>query len=142
MHQSAEANDNPAKQHRTSPLCWAARLLALVYGLLIALFMFGVWMLALIGHLSRGETKLAMLGFLSLLPFFVPLILAVIAWRWHFVGGTLIILGSAAVYLCLIIGGDMQWGIHLYMVPLLAGGLLHLLAWHKEKRSDQVPQPM
>ena len=45
------------------------------------------------------------------------------------------------LYLFFALSGNMQWGIHLYMLPLLAGGLLHLVIWYKEKRADHMPQP-
>jgi hypothetical protein len=128
-------------QHRTNPLCWAARLLALGYGLLIALYTLGVLILTLIGHVSRGETWGSALWLLTGLPFFVPLVLAVVAWRWHLLGGTLIAAGSVALYLFFALSGNMQWGVHLYVLPLLLGGLLHLLVWYKEKRTDHMPQP-
>lgn len=134
-------NDQVIRQHRTSPLCWAARLLALGYGLLIALYVLGTWILVLMGKTSRGQTAEAMTDLAGWLPFFIPLVLAVVAWRWHLVGGTLITAGSAGLYLYLLLVGNMQWGVHLYVLPLLAGGLLHLLAWHKEKRADQMTQP-
>lgn len=141
MGRQAELNgDQAVKEHKTSPLCWAARLVALGYGLLIALYTIGALILTLAGSLSRGETWGAAFWPLFWLPFFIPLVLAVVAWRWHLVGGALITTGSVALYLFFIFSGDMQWGIHLYMLPLLAGGLLHLLAWYKEKRTRQVPQ--
>lgn len=141
MHLPAEANDNPARPYRTGPLCWAARLLALGYGLFIALYALGAWVLVLIGNVSRGQTEEGVIDLLRWLPFFIPFILAIVAWKRHLIGGTLITAFSAAVYLYFTILGDMQWGVHLYMVPLLTGGLLHLLVWHKEKKSERVPQP-
>ena len=133
--------ENTRPQHRTSPLCWAARLLSLGYGLLIALYALGALILTLIGHVSRGETGESALGLLSGLPFFIPLVLAVMAWRWHLAGGLLITAGSVALYLFFALSGNMQWGVHLYVLPLLVGGLLHLLVWYKEKRTDHMPQP-
>ncbi len=128
------------RHHKASPLCWAARLLASGYGLLIALYALGAFIVTLIGHVSRGGNTEFMLGLLFVLPWFIPLALAVIAWRWHLVGGTLITAGSAGLYLFFAHSGNMQWGIHLYLLPLLAGGILHLLAWHMEKRTRQLPQ--
>jgi len=63
------------------------------------------------------------------------------AWRWHLAGGLLITAGSVALYLFFALSGNMQWGVHLYVLPLLVGGLLHLLVWYKEKRTDHMPQP-
>ena len=143
MRGSVEANDSPvARQHRTSPLCWAARLLAMGYGLLIALYTLGALIVTLIGGVSRGDTGEWALWLLSGLPFLAPLALAVIAWRWHLVGGTLITAGSVALYIFFFFArsGNMQSGIHLYILPLLAGGILHLVAWHKERKAGQLPQ--
>ncbi len=130
------------RHHKASPLCWAARLLSLGYGLLIALYALGVFIAASVGRgISRGEAVEWVLGLLFILLWFIPLALAVIAWRWHLVGGTLITAGSAGLYLFFAHSVNMQWGIHLYLLPLLAGGILHLLAWHMEKRTRQLPQP-
>ncbi len=88
----------------------------------------------------RGEEWGSALWVLTGLPFLLPLALAGLAWRWHLLGGALITAGSVVLYLLLGLAGDMRWGVHLYMLPLLAGGILHLLAWHKERKSDTTPQ--
>ncbi len=128
-------HDRSALLHRASPLCRAARLLALGYGLLIALYVLAVFMMVIAGHVSRGEEWGSVIWLLSGLPFFLPLLLAVLAWRWHLLGGALITAGTMALYLILALAGDVQWGVHLYLLPLLAGGVMHLLAWHAERKS-------
>jgi hypothetical protein len=142
MRTSAEVNGSQAtRQHGTGPLCWAARILALGYGLLIALYALAALIMTLIDHVSRGESAVSAAWLLVGLPFFIPLALGAIAWRWHLIGGALITAGSVALYLFFVLAGDMQWGVHLYMLPLLAGGLLHLVVWYKEKGTDRMTQP-
>ncbi len=125
--------------HRTNPLCWAARLLAAGYGLLVALYLLGCAILIAIGASSRGETAQTVLYLLAWLPALVPLLLAALAWRRHLLGGALIVAGGAALYVFLGFRGSLQWGWHVYLVPWLAAGCLHLLAWRKERKGEAAP---
>ncbi len=125
--------------HKTSPLCWAARLLPLGYGLLIALYTLACFIMVTAGHVSRGEEWGSVIWLLSALPFFLPLLLAVLAWRWHLLGGALIAAGGLALCLFFAFSSDVQWGVYLYLLPLLAGGFLHLLAWRQEKKGEDAP---
>ncbi len=142
MRNSAEGrNGSVMQRQKASRLCWAARLLSLGYGLVVALYALGAGHPIVIEYASRGEIEESMFALLNWLPFFIPLVLAVIAWRWHLVGGTLVTAVSGAFYLYFILSSGTQWIVYLYMLPILAGGLLHLVAWYKEKKTDQVTQP-
>lgn len=51
--------------------------------------------------------------------------------------------GSVALhFFFLVVSDHAQWAMHLYILPLLAGGLLHLLAWYKENRTFHAPEPI
>ena len=129
------------RQHRASLLGWAARLLSLGYGLLISLYALGAMIMTLIGNVSRSETWGVAHWLLSGVPFFVPLALALIAWRWHLLGGTLLAAGGVALHFFFFAVSDhMQWAMHLYISPLLTGGLLHLLAWCNENWTYRTPE--
>ncbi|MDM7998611.1 MAG: hypothetical protein QUS33_01070 [Dehalococcoidia bacterium] len=141
MGGSGTADDKAILQHhKASPLCWVARLLALGYGLLTALYALGVFIAASIaGGVSRGEVGEWVLGFLFILLWAIPLALAIIAWRWHLLGGGLIVVGSMALYVVFSHASSITWGTHLYMLPLVGAGLLHIAAWHVEKKAHQLP---
>ena len=80
------------QHHKTSPLCWVARLLSLGYGLFIALYVLGTGFPTLTDYASRGETGELLSALLRWLVLYLPLVpAAIIAWRWHLVGGTLVI---------------------------------------------------
>ena len=138
-HRTALIQDRTVLLHTASPLRWAARLLALGYGLLTALYLLGCALLIAIGASSRGETAETMLYLLAWLPALVPLLLAVLAWRRHLLGGALITASAVALYAFLGFRDSLQWGWHVYLVPWLAAGLLHLLAWHMEKKGEAAP---
>jgi hypothetical protein len=134
-------SDRAMQHHKTSPLCWAARLLSLGYGLFIALYALGAGSPIVIEYASRGEIEKAVSALLNWLPFFIPLVPAVIAWRWHLVGGTLITAASVAFYLVFMFSSGTQWGAYVCVIPVLAGGLLHLVVWYKERRTNRIPLP-
>lgn len=130
------------RNHRAGPLCWAARLLSVGYGLLIALYALGVFVAASVGGgISGVGTAEWVVGLFLILLWFIPFALAIVAWRWHLLGGSLISAGSVALYLVFAHAGSITWGTYLHVLPLLAGGLLHMVAWHMEKRAEQVPLP-
>ena len=124
--------------HGTGIVCRAARILSLGYGLLIALFMLGVAVMIFVQNASDGKAIEAIAYLAGWITFLIPLALAIIAWRSHFVGGLLTVVAAVIVYVLLIVAGDMQWGIHVLMIPFVVCGLLHLLAWRQEKKTDQL----
>ena len=138
-HRTALIQDRTVLLHTASPLCWAARLLALGYGLLVALYILACAILIATGAASRGETAERLLYALAWLPGLVPLLLAALAWRRHLLGGALITAAAVALYAFLGFRDSLQWEWHVYLVPWLAAGLLHLLAWHREKKSEAAP---
>ena len=122
-------------------LCWAARVIPLAVGLAIGLPWIAFWIVTSIKEVTDGDGLWPILGLLGLLcSYLIPLLAALIAWRWHLLGGMLLVLGGATLYLFFVLGGDMQWGVHLYVPPLLLGGILHLLVWRKEKVNELAPR--
>jgi hypothetical protein len=79
-----------------------------------------------------------------LLPLWlIPLVLSLIAWKRHLVGGALL---SAFAILVLVVGisSFSEEGPNddfLYLTPIgaviLTGGMLHILAWVKERRDKR-----
>ncbi len=115
-------------------LCWIAR----VFSLPVAIF--GVlWMMYLPTTWGGSDSVPWMLP-LDLLP----LIFALIAWKWHGIGGALLS-GSGILLVVVGILARSTEGSHdfLFLTPiggvLLAGGLLHSAAWMKERRTALVP---
>lgn len=128
------------KGHRSGTICYAARMLSLGYGLLIALFMLGVAVMLFVQNANNGRAIEAIAWLASWTAFLIPLALAIIAWRWHFVGGLLSMATWLIVCTALLAAGDMQWGVHALLAPFMIGGLLHLAAWRQEKKADQLQQ--
>lgn len=117
-------------------LCWMARILSLPVAI------FGViWMFYVPTTWEGGSDSVPLLLPLDL----IPLVLALIAWKWHLVGGTLlsafgILLGVMGISSFSEEGPNHDY---LYLTPigavLLTGGLLHVLAWAKERSGKRTP---
>jgi hypothetical protein len=66
--------------------------------------------------------------------YLVPLLLALIAWRWHLLGGVLIVVGAMLAYIRLGTVGGTTWAIYLILLPLLIGGILHIMVGLRDRR--------
>lgn len=116
-------------------VCWAARIVSLVVALPCA-----VWMFYLpIYWTTHGDDPMPLLLPLDL----IPLVLGLISWRRHLVGGTL--LGAFGILLLVVgINSRTEEGPNhdfLFLTPigaaLLIGGMLHIMAWVKESRGKR-----
>ena len=122
-------------------LLWAARRMPLIPGIWF------LWIsIGMIVNLVRGDFHSAGLSFwIAPTLLSLPLLLAVIAWRWHLIGGVLIILFTTASVSCQLYGSSF-WGVFdlftYYALAIgfgpwllfFAGGILHLIAWRQEKK--------
>jgi hypothetical protein len=107
----------------TGLMRWTARILALIAGGLFvyAAVEFGAKILS---GLSLGGPQ----GVPLLLGLLVALLGALIAWRWELVGGLMTVVGAVIVMalVCMGSGLDMLYCAFLFMLPLLAAGVLYL----------------
>jgi len=117
-------------------LCWAARIVSLVVAIPCVLWMFYLLWELTTTYVNDPTPQL--------LPIWlIPLVLALVAWRWHVVGGTL---QGAFAILVLVVGinSRTEEGPNhdfLFLTPigaaLLIGGMLHIMAWVKEGRGKR-----
>jgi len=124
-------------QHKSSALCWAARLMTMVPALVLAAWSIGAYATANSHHIEPSlylfDAVLFAIGFLA----------GVIALWQHRIGGLCLLL-VALVYVMHGLFwqqdvGDTPWWVGLsfhlpFVIALLAGGILHLLAGRREKR--------
>ncbi len=126
---------------KTSRLCWVARMVCLVpwiaapwWGLVVDAVSLG----------SMSETRfpfnLPLAMWLSLSALFIycsPLwVCALIAWRRHLLGGTLLVLSSGLFISWISVSGRIREFVIItaftVCVVFLLGGILHLVVWWKE----------
>ena len=124
-------------QHKSSALCWAARLMTMVPALVLAAWSIGAYATANSHHIEPSlylfDAVLFAIGFLA----------GVIAFWQHRIGGLCLLL-VALVYVMHGLFwqedvGDTPWWVGLsfylpFVIALLAGGILHLLAGRREER--------
>jgi hypothetical protein len=70
--------------------------------------------------------------------YWIPLLLALIAWRWHLLGGLFIVVGSLSAYIRLATIEDPQLGAYLWVTPFFIGGILHMLVGLRDRRHHAV----
>ena len=105
-------------------------------GVLVALWLVPAFVIMLIDGAPAHELLWFVVGL-------VPLLLAALAWQWHLVGGTCIILSTAALFLYVLFEKPYeQWFFVFTVSPFalvfFAGGVLHLVVWWKERRKWRV----
>ncbi len=123
-------------------LCFAARLVSIAVSMIMACFL-AAW--AASYGLDEDMGGIASFHFgLSVFHFwFVPVLLVAIAWKYHLLGGVLILLYSPAPFLitCFItvVSEGHQDVSHLVLAGLVfpVGAALHLVAWSKERRTER-----
>jgi peptidoglycan/LPS O-acetylase OafA/YrhL len=127
-----------AVQQKADIMCWAARWISLTVGAWLV-----VLVLAVLALWNSGVLKYEYGSPAVLLLLLVPLGLAALAWRQHFVGGILITLLSAALLVYSIAKVD-SWDsaapfniftIIPSCVIFLASGLLHLVVWLRQMKA-------
>lgn len=74
---------------------------------------------------------------LATIPWFIffgiPVLFALIALRWHLLGGGLVIVaGLVGLGRLVQIGGD-QWALYLMLMALLIGGMLHIMVGLRDR---------
>ena len=126
------------------PMLWIARLLSLAPGIFIAIMNIR----EVLRRLRTDGPSLDFVNFVMDGEFFLVLSLipAVIAWRWHRLGGILLILTGCAIlgydiHLISTFEGTWNFGPVFYLFYMLipfsliitAGGVLHIVYWYKEK---------
>lgn len=122
---------NPKTAHGTG-LCWAARIIALCAGGCLAL---GV-ILPLLGSILHGDAAEDYYSVWGLL-WFTPLLSAAISWRWHSVGGWLMIIAAIGIGANMALNPSPSGPEYLVVqIPIalvfLGVGILHLVVWWKE----------
>lgn len=68
--------------------------------------------------------------------YWIPVLLAVIAWRWHLVGGVLLTLASVVGVVRLAQIHNSDWSAYLVLMLLLVGGTLHIIVALRQKRDQ------
>lgn len=110
---------------KTTPkrlLFWTPRILCLLFAGFLSLFALDVFE----SRLGFWQTILALL--IHLIPTWLVLLTLAIAWRWEWVGGTLLV-GLGAFYL-IAFWGRFHWSAYLCIAgPLFLTGLLFFLGW-------------
>jgi hypothetical protein len=129
-------------QHKNSALCWAARLMTMVPALVLAVWSVGAYATADSHHIEPS------LYLFDAVLFTIGLLAGVIAFWQHRIGGWCVLL-VALVYVMhglfwqQDVGDTPLWVRLLFYLPfviaLLAGGILHLLAGRREERLSANP---
>jgi hypothetical protein len=131
VRDGTRVDESPSEERGTSALCWAARTVPLVVAIpLVAWMFYLLWV-----HTTTYVNDPAPLPMLAV--FSVPLVFALIAWRWHLVGGVLLSAFAALVIVVPLILTGSDFLLILVGAVLLAGGLLHLIVWWQEKRMQR-----
>ena len=124
-------------RHRKSVLCWTARLFTMVPAIVLAVWSIGAYATADSHHVDST------LYVFDAVLFMIGLLAGVIAFWRHRIGGLSLLL-VALVYVMHSLFwqqdvGDTPWWVGLlfylpFIIALLAGGILHLLAGRREER--------
>ena len=124
-------------EQKADIMCWAARWISLAVGAWLA-----VMLLVIVALWSSGVLHYEYGSPAILLLLLVPLGLAALAWRQHFVGGVLITLLSTSLLVYSIVKVD-SWDsaapfniftIIPSCIVFLACGILHLIVWLRQTR--------
>ncbi|MDM8000675.1 MAG: hypothetical protein QUS33_11985 [Dehalococcoidia bacterium] len=132
-----DARGDPKTAHGTG-LCWAARIIALCAAGCLAL---GV-ILPVVESILHGDAAEDYYSVWSLL-WFMPLVAAVISWRWHSFGGSLMIIAAIGVGANMALNASPSGPEYLVVqIPIalvfLSVGILHLMVWWKESSSRKI----
>jgi hypothetical protein len=123
--------------HKTSAVCWAARLVTVVPALALAVWSVGAYATADSHNADPG------LYLFDAALFGIGLLAGVIAFWRHRIGGLTLLLVALAYIIHALLWqqdrGDTAWWVALlfylpFVGALVAGGILHLLAWRREER--------
>lgn len=126
---NAHTTVEPRAQIVASVLCWAPRVLSLLFAGFISLFALDVFG----AGYGFWETLLALA--IHLLPTALILLAAALAWRWEWIGA-LAFLGMAVWYLVMS-GGQQHWTAYALIAgPLLLLAGLYLLSWRWRSAHD------
>jgi hypothetical protein len=130
------SGENPRSEHGGG-MCWAARIIALCVGGGLAL---GV-ILPIVASILDGYATEDYYSVWGLL-WFAPLLSAAISWRWHFIGGSLMIISAIGVGANVALNPSPSGPEYLVIevpigVVVLAVGILQLVVWWKEKQSKK-----
>jgi len=121
---TVRAGESNSEVRRTSALCWAARIVPLVVVIPLVPWVF----YALVFTYPNDSPP-----FLREAAFLSPIVSAMIAWKWHLVGGAML----SALGILLIAVPLTLTGFELLLIlsgaVLLAGGILHLIVWWQER---------
>ena len=100
---------------------WAPRVLSVALCLFFGLF-------ALDAFSAGKSTRAALVDFaIHLIPAAGVLVLALLSWRWEWIGG-IAFLGLAAIYAATNVHGRLDWTLTI-SGPLIIVGLLFLWSW-------------
>jgi hypothetical protein len=133
---SAFAVDNVRRSGRTDALRWTARIATLTVGTLLALAALVTFLRVLLSH----DDDAAIRNLMTVLAWFVPLLLAAVAWRWHLAGGLLIVFSDTVFVSYCIVWLPYESVVFYYLVwpaamVFLAGGVLHLVVAERDRQS-------
>jgi hypothetical protein len=123
-------------------LCWAARIISIAVSIVIACIL-AAWAASYGLNEDMGGISPFYFG-LSVFHFwFIPVMLVVIAWRCHLLGGVAMLLYSPMPFLITwfitVVSEGHQDVSHLVLAAFVfpVGAALHLVAWWKERRSKR-----
>ncbi|MDM7999453.1 MAG: hypothetical protein QUS33_05485 [Dehalococcoidia bacterium] len=63
----------------------------------------------------------------------IPVLFALIALRWHLLGGGLVVATALVGMGRLVQIGSDQWAVYLMLMPLLIGGMLHIMVGLRDR---------
>jgi hypothetical protein len=127
---TTKADEFESEKRRTSALCWAARIVPLIVVIPLV-----PWMFYVLVFTYRNDAP----PFLAEAAFLSPIVSALIAWKWHLVGGALLSALAILVIVVPMVLTGFDFLLTLFGTVLLAGGILHLIVWWQERRM-QKPQ--
>jgi hypothetical protein len=130
---ASNVRNSPKIKHR-SGLCWAARTVALGVGGYLALVSLAPVLETIMPHDYAVEVHCSVYALVG----FVPLLAAAIGWRWHLLGGLLMILTIAGISTNIALNSppsELEYLV--FAIPIaaaaLAAGILQLVVWWMER---------
>ncbi len=118
-------------------ICWAPRILSILFILFLAMFSLDVFS----EELNLWQTLLGL--FMHNIPSLILTVILIVSWKYEIVGGIGYML-AGMLYIGLIVKNSLQDGFHGYYItwsiiitgPAFLVGVLYLLSWiNKRKRN-------
>jgi hypothetical protein len=131
MQSNTEACQFSPEKRKCSTLCWAARIVPLTVAIPLVAWMFYL-PLVVWNTSARGDDPVPLLLPVDL----IPLAFALIAWKWHLVGGLFLTSLAILVIAVPLVLTGYDFLLILGGTVLLASGILHLIVWWAERQRE------